>query len=159
MKRIILLCVSLALICSCFVISGSQNHVKVGAGFGFGEQVKEPEELVSLMEFITDEDFGGLLSSDNESFKAVTLSGSSDYDSVEDLFSDNEDDILGSLTDKETSEESGEETSDDEKDSETADREDEEESVSETAEAAEEAAEEAQADCPLPRLPMLTALW
>lgn len=132
MKRIILLCVSLALICSCFVISGSQNHVKVGAGFGFGEQVKEPEELVSLMEFITDEDFGGLLSSDNDSFKAVTLSGSSDYDSVEDLFSDNEDDILGSLTDKETSEESGEETSDDEKDSETADREDEEESESET---------------------------
>ena len=116
MKRIILLCVSLALICSCFVISGSQNHVKVGAGFGFGEQVKEPEELLSLMEFIYNEDFGGLLSSDNESFKAVTLSGSSDYDSVEDLFSDNEDDILGSLTDKETSEESGDETSDDEKD-------------------------------------------
>lgn len=132
MKRIILLCVSLALICSCFVISGSQNHVKVGAGFGFGEQVKEPEELLSLMEFIYNEDFGGILSSDNESFKTVTLSGSSDYDSVEDLFSDNEDDILGSLTDKETSEESADETSDDEKDSETADREDEEESESET---------------------------
>ena len=132
MKRIILLCVSLALICSCFVVSGSQNHVKVGAGFGIGEQVKEPEELVSLMEFITGEDFGGLLSSDNDDFKTVTLSGNSDYDSVEDMFADN-DDILGSFTDRETSEETDEETSnDDENNSETADGEDEDENESES---------------------------
>lgn len=86
MKRLILLCVSVALLLSCFAISGFQKGVSVGAGFGIGEKVKEPEDLIPLLEFIIGgESSEGALSYDKESFPIVTLSNDANF-IPEDLF-------------------------------------------------------------------------
>lgn len=57
MKRIILLCVSVALLVTCLVAGTNKNAIHAGSGFGGGASIEEPEELLELLAFANgDED-------------------------------------------------------------------------------------------------------
>lgn len=52
MKKIIISCVSAILLISCFIVGIVGNGVRVGAGFGFGDSIKSPDDLIDLLEFV-----------------------------------------------------------------------------------------------------------
>ena len=53
MKKIILTGVSAVLVIVCLIMCASGNGVRVGAGFGFGDSIEEPEDLLDLLDFVS----------------------------------------------------------------------------------------------------------
>lgn len=118
MKKLILLAVSAALLLSCFAVSGSGEVVHAGAGFGFGESIKEPEDLIPLLEFIIGgEDSEGSLSEDDFPYGVVTMSAMSDQEIVRNLFVYSEDgEFIDDYEAEETVEDKDDEKNNDDED-------------------------------------------
>ena len=53
MKRLVLLCVSVTLLLSCFVVNGNKKGLQIGTGIGLGEKIESPEDFLSLLDFLS----------------------------------------------------------------------------------------------------------
>ena len=109
MKRLILLAVSLALMLSCFLVNTSNQGVKTGTGFGFGEKIENPEELEPLLYFLLDgEDYEGLLENTDNKYSVITLYN--DPDEIADNAFDDDEEEIEEENEEESEEESEEKT-------------------------------------------------
>ena len=84
MKKVVLAGISVVLLIACLIMCGVGNGVRVGAGFGFGDSIEEPEDLVKLIGFVTGGKTRNLSASSSSGDMFQNLASFDDFDDEDD---------------------------------------------------------------------------